>query len=81
LGAGDINGSGGLMVVGWDPLLMRYHQVLEVSGTQKREKIYFQVTPRGAVLNDVEIIGDTEHHGSTVHFLPDTEKFLRTIVL
>ncbi|MEG0553552.1 MAG: DNA gyrase subunit B, partial [Carnobacterium sp.] len=34
---------------------------------------------RGAVLNDVEIIGTTDRHGTTVHFLPDTEIFKETI--
>nr|WP_034553100.1 DNA topoisomerase (ATP-hydrolyzing) subunit B [Carnobacterium funditum] len=77
-GGGGYKVSGGLHGVGGS-VVNALSSSLEVR-VHKNGKIYFQGYSRGAVLNDVEIIGDTEHHGTTVHFLPDTEIFKETIV-
>jgi len=74
-GGGGYKVSGGLHGVRWIRLLMRYHQSLEVSGTQKREFIS-KVTLRGAVFKRMlKLVVITEHTVQTVHFLPDTEMF------
>ncbi|WP_424255075.1 DNA topoisomerase (ATP-hydrolyzing) subunit B [Carnobacterium sp.] len=77
-GGGGYKVSGGLHGVGGS-VVNALSSSLEVR-VHKNGKIYFQGYSRGAVLNDVEIIGDTDRHGTTVHFLPDTEIFKETIV-
>ena len=77
-GGGGYKVSGGLHGVGGS-VVNALSSNLEVR-VHKNGKIYFQGYSRGAVLNDVEIIGDTDRHGTTVNFLPDTEIFKETIV-
>ncbi|MCA9765543.1 MAG: DNA topoisomerase (ATP-hydrolyzing) subunit B [Carnobacterium sp.] len=77
-GGGGYKVSGGLHGVGGS-VVNALSSNLEVR-VHKNGKIYFQGYSRGAVLNDVEIIGDTDRHGTTVHFLPDTEIFKETII-
>lgn len=77
-GGGGYKVSGGLHGVGGS-VVNALSSSLEVR-VHKNGKIYFQGYSRGAVLNDVEIIGDTDRHGTTVNFLPDTEIFKETIV-
>ncbi|WP_414839395.1 DNA topoisomerase (ATP-hydrolyzing) subunit B [Carnobacterium sp. TMP28] len=77
-GGGGYKVSGGLHGVGGS-VVNALSSSLEVR-VHKNGKIYFQGYSRGAVLNDVEIIGDTDRHGTTVNFLPDTEIFKETII-
>nr|WP_085560493.1 DNA topoisomerase (ATP-hydrolyzing) subunit B [Carnobacterium iners] len=76
-GGGGYKVSGGLHGVGGS-VVNALSSSLEVR-VYKNGKIYFQGYSRGAVLNDVEIIGDTDRHGTTVYFLPDTDIFKETI--
>ncbi|MEG0679708.1 MAG: ATP-binding protein, partial [Carnobacterium sp.] len=76
-GGGGYKVSGGLHGVGGS-VVNALSSSLEVR-VHKNGNIYFQGYSRGAVLNDVEIIGTTDRHGTTVHFLPDTEIFKETI--
>ncbi|MCJ0563700.1 DNA topoisomerase (ATP-hydrolyzing) subunit B [Enterococcus cecorum] len=41
-------------------------------------KIYYQEYRRGHVVDDLKVIGETERHGTTVHFVPDPEIFTET---
>lgn len=75
-GGGGYKVSGGLHGVGGS-VVNALSTNLEVR-VHKNGKIYFQGYSRGAVLNDVEVIGDTDRHGTTVHFLPDPEIFKET---
>ena len=43
-------------------------------------KIHYQKYRRGHVVDDLKVIGDTDRHGTTVHFTPDGEIFTETIV-
>ena len=47
---------------------------LEVTVKQNGH-VYFQDYARGAKLHDLAIIGDTQEHGTTITFLPDSEIF------
>lgn len=75
-GGGGYKVSGGLHGVGGS-VVNALSTSLEVR-VHKNGKIYFQGYSRGAVLNDVKVIGDTDRHGTTVHFLPDPEIFKET---
>ena len=44
----------------------------------KDGNIYEQSYKRGAVLDDLKIIGTTDKHGTSVHFVPDPEIFQET---
>ena len=44
----------------------------------KNGHIHFQEYKRGVVVDDLRIIGETEEHGTTVHFIPDPEIFQET---
>ena len=46
----------------------------------KDGNIYEQSYKRGAVLEDLEIIGKTDKHGTSVYFVPDPEIFQETTV-
>ena len=46
----------------------------------KDGNIYEQSYKRGAVLEDLKIIGTTDKHGTSVYFVPDPEIFQETIV-
>ena len=76
-GGGGYKVSGGLHGVGGS-VVNALSSSLEVR-VHKNGNIYFQGYSRGAVLNDVEIIGTTDRYGTTVNFLPDTEIFKETI--
>ena len=45
----------------------------------KEGNIYEQSYKRGAVLDDLKIIGTTDKHGTSVYFVPDPEIFQETI--
>lgn len=40
--------------------------------------MYYQEYRRGAVVDDLKIIEQTDRHGTTVHFTPDPEIFTET---
>ena len=44
----------------------------------KDGQIYYQEYQRGHVVDDLKIIGTTDRHGTTVHFVPDPEIFKET---
>ena len=41
----------------------------------KNGKIHYQEYRRGHVVADLEVVGDTDKTGTTVHFTPGSEKF------
>ncbi|MER2004714.1 MAG: DNA topoisomerase subunit B, partial [Enterococcus casseliflavus] len=46
----------------------------------KEGKVYYQEYHRGAVVDDLKVIDETDRHGTTVHFVPDPEIFTETTV-
>lgn len=72
-GGGGYKVSGGLHGVG-SSVVNALSSYLEVS-VYKNGKIYHQRFERGKVATDLEIIGDTDLHGTTVNFQPDYEIF------
>ena len=46
----------------------------------KEGKVYYQEYHRGAVVEDLKVIDETDRHGTTVHFVPDPEIFTETTV-
>ncbi|MGX7417249.1 DNA topoisomerase (ATP-hydrolyzing) subunit B [Carnobacterium gallinarum] len=77
-GGGGYKVSGGLHGVG-SSVVNALSTYLEVS-VHKDGKIHYQKFLQGKVDEDLKIIGDTDRHGTTVHFLPDPEIFTETIV-
>ncbi|MDR3156516.1 MAG: DNA topoisomerase (ATP-hydrolyzing) subunit B [Lactobacillales bacterium] len=77
-GGGGYKVSGGLHGVG-SSVVNALSSFLEVI-VQKNGKRYYQKYKRGQVLSDLETIGKTNLHGTTVHFLPDPEIFQETTV-
>ncbi|MFL2101247.1 DNA topoisomerase (ATP-hydrolyzing) subunit B [Desemzia sp. FAM 23991] len=75
-GGGGYKVSGGLHGVG-SSVVNALSSALDVY-IHKDGKIYHQAFERGAVMNDLEIIGDTDRHGTTVHFMPDPTIFTET---
>lgn len=75
-GGGGYKVSGGLHGVG-SSVVNALSTTLDVK-VYKEGKIYFQEYHRGLVGNDLEIIGETERHGTEVHFVPDPEIFQET---
>lgn len=75
-GGGGYKVSGGLHGVG-SSVVNALSTTLDVK-VYKEGKIYFQEYHRGVVGNDLEIIGETERHGTEVHFVPDPEIFQET---
>ncbi|EOH91935.1 DNA topoisomerase (ATP-hydrolyzing) subunit B [Enterococcus asini] len=77
-GGGGYKVSGGLHGVGAS-VVNALSTSLDVK-VYKEGKIYFQEYRRGAVVDDLKVIGETEAHGTTVHFVPDPEIFTETTV-
>lgn len=75
-GGGGYKVSGGLHGVG-SSVVNALSTTLDVK-VYKNGKIYYQEYQRGAVVADLAIIGETELHGTTVHFVPDPEIFQET---
>ncbi len=46
----------------------------------KEGKVYYQEYHRGAVVDDLKVIDETDRHGTIVHFVPDPEIFTETTV-
>src|SRR5699024_1437283 len=77
VGGGGYKVSGGLHGVG-SSVVNALSTSLDVK-VYKEGKIYYQEYRRGAVVDDLKVIGETEKHGTTVHFVPDPEIFTETV--
>ncbi|MDR2465222.1 MAG: DNA topoisomerase (ATP-hydrolyzing) subunit B [Streptococcaceae bacterium] len=77
-GGGGYKVSGGLHGVG-SSVVNALSTVLDVT-VHKEGKAYYQEYHQGQVVEDLKIIGDTDRHGTTVHFIPDPEIFTETTV-
>ncbi|OYW67312.1 MAG: DNA topoisomerase IV subunit B, partial [Aerococcus viridans] len=77
-GGGGYKVSGGLHGVGAS-VVNALSEWLHVY-VHKNGRIYHQEFRQGAIVKDVEEVGDTDKHGTTVHFKPDAEIFQETTV-
>lgn len=77
-GGGGYKVSGGLHGVG-SSVVNALSQSLDVK-VYKDGAIYYQEYQRGHVVADLKVIGTTDRHGTTVHFVPDPEIFKETTV-
>lgn len=75
-GGGGYKVSGGLHGVG-SSVVNALSTQLDVR-VHKNGKIHFQEYHRGAVADDLKVIGDTDITGTVVHFTPDPEIFTET---
>ena len=75
-GGGGYKVSGGLHGVG-SSVVNALSTQLDVK-VYKNGHIHFQEYKRGVVVADLAVIGETEKHGTTVHFTPDPEIFQET---
>lgn len=75
-GGGGYKVSGGLHGVG-SSVVNALSTQLDVK-VYKEGNVYYQEYRRGAVVDDLKIIEQTDHHGTTVHFTPDPEIFTET---
>ncbi len=75
-GGGGYKVSGGLHGVG-SSVVNALSKSLDVK-VYKDGQIYYQEYQRGHVVDDLKIIGTTDRHGTTVHFVPDPEIFKET---
>jgi len=75
-GGGGYKVSGGLHGVG-SSVVNALSTTLDVK-VFKEGKVYFQEYHRGTVVSDLTIIGETDRHGTEVHFVPDPEIFRET---
>ncbi|EGP5616443.1 TPA: DNA topoisomerase (ATP-hydrolyzing) subunit B [Enterococcus faecium] len=76
-GGGGYKVSGGLHGVG-SSVVNALSTQLDVK-VYKEGNVYYQEYRRGAVVDDLKIIEQTDRHGTTVHFTPDPEIFTETI--
>lgn len=77
-GGGGYKVSGGLHGVGAS-VVNALSEWLTVQ-VHKNGKIYQQEFRKGAIVKDLEVIGDTDKHGTVVNFLPDPEIFTDTTI-
>ena len=77
-GGGGYKVSGGLHGVG-SSVVNALSTTLDVK-VHKDGKIYYQEYQRGQVVEDLAVIGETDRHGTDVHFVPDPEIFTETVV-
>lgn len=75
-GGGGYKVSGGLHGVG-SSVVNALSTQLEVH-VYKNGQVYFQEYKRGEVVADLEVVGETDRSGTTVHFTPDPEIFTET---
>ncbi len=75
-GGGGYKVSGGLHGVG-SSVVNALSTQLDVK-VYKEGNVYYQEYRRGAVVDDLKIIEQTDRHGTTVHFMPDPEIFTET---
>ncbi|HFR3819785.1 TPA: DNA topoisomerase (ATP-hydrolyzing) subunit B [Streptococcus suis] len=72
-GGGGYKVSGGLHGVG-SSVVNALSTQLDVH-VYKNGQVYFQEYKRGEVVADLEVVGETDRSGTTVHFTPDPEIF------
>lgn len=77
-GGGGYKVSGGLHGVG-SSVVNALSTHLDVK-VYKDGNVYYQEYRRGAVVDDLKIIEQTDRNGTTVHFIPDPEIFTETTV-
>lgn len=77
-GGGGYKVSGGLHGVG-SSVVNALSAQLDVK-VYKDGNVYYQQYRRGAVVADLQIIEQSDRHGTTVHFIPDPEIFTETTV-
>ena len=77
-GGGGYKVSGGLHGVG-SSVVNALSTSLDVR-VYKDGKVYYQEYRRGAVVDALKVIEETDRHGTTVHFIPDPEIFTETTV-
>ncbi|WP_419882586.1 DNA topoisomerase (ATP-hydrolyzing) subunit B [Peribacillus sp. B-H-3] len=77
-GGGGYKVSGGLHGVGAS-VVNALSTILEVF-VHRDGNIYYQKFMRGVPQEDLSIIGETDHTGTTTHFVPDGEIFTETLV-
>ena len=77
-GGGGYKVSGGLHGVG-SSVVNALSTTLDVK-VYKEGKVSYQEYHRGAVVDDLKVIDETDRHGTTVHFVPDPEIFTETTV-
>lgn len=77
-GGGGYKVSGGLHGVG-SSVVNALSSQLDVK-VYKDGNVYYQQYRRGAVVDDLKIIEQSDRHGTTVHFIPDLEIFTETTV-
>ncbi|HAR1644228.1 TPA: DNA topoisomerase (ATP-hydrolyzing) subunit B [Enterococcus faecium] len=75
-GGGGYKVSGGLHGVG-SSVVNALSTQLDVK-VYREGNVYYQEYRRGAVVDDLKIIEQTDRHGTTVHFTPDPEIFTET---
>lgn len=75
-GGGGYKVSGGLHGVG-SSVVNALSTSLDVK-VYRNHNIYYQEYERGHVVSDLKIIGETNQHGTEVHFVPDPEIFQET---
>lgn len=75
-GGGGYKVSGGLHGVG-SSVVNALSSVLDVK-VYKDGQIHYQEFHQGKVVDDLKVIGETDRHGTTVHFIPDPTIFTET---